>query len=73
MISEFAQPIRDVLQISFSRDIDPEAFLELCASPALYPLREDIVGKATDWSSNTTILVTNGPFYRPYLPSGREY
>ena len=52
----------DVLQISFSRDIDPEEFLEICASPALYPLREDIVSKATDWSSNTTILVTNGPF-----------
>lgn len=52
----------DVLQVNFSRNIDPEDFLSVCASPALYPLREDIVGKAPDWSTNTTILVTNGPF-----------
>lgn len=52
----------DVIQVTFSRDIDPEEFLTTCASPALYPLREDIVNKASDWSTNTTILVTNGPF-----------
>ena len=52
----------DVIQVNFSRNIDPEEFLTVCASPALYPLREDIVNKAPDWSTNTTILVSNGPF-----------
>lgn len=51
-----------VLTINFERDIDPELFLEYCASPALYPLREDAVNKAEDWSTNSTILQTNGPF-----------
>ena len=52
----------NVIQVTFSHNIDPEEFLTVCASPALYPLREDIVSKANDWSTNTTILVTNGPF-----------
>lgn len=52
----------NVIQVTFSHNIDPEEFLTACASPALYPLREDIVSKANDWSTNTTILVTNGPF-----------
>jgi ABC-type dipeptide transport system, periplasmic component len=51
-----------VLQIQFETSIDYEAFLDVLASPLLYPVREDVVSKATDWSSNTSILVCNGPF-----------
>ena len=51
-----------VLQIQFETSIDYEQFLEVLASPLLYPVREDVAAKATDWSSNTSILVCNGPF-----------
>lgn len=51
-----------ILQVSFERDIDYTRFLEYCASPALYPLREDAVSKEADWASNVSLLKTNGPF-----------
>lgn len=51
-----------ILQIAFERDIDYTRFLEYCASPALYPLREDAVSKEADWASNVSLLKTNGPF-----------
>lgn len=58
-----------VIQIQFEQKIDYEAFLGILASPLLYPIREDVVAKATDWSSNTSILVCNGPFVvRTFLP-----
>ncbi len=58
-----------VIQIQFERKIDYEAFLAILASPMLYPVREDVVAKATDWSSNTSILVCNGPFVvRTFVP-----
>lgn len=58
-----------VIQIQFERKIDYEGFLAILASPLLYPIREDVVSKATDWSSNTSILVCNGPFVvRTFVP-----
>ena len=51
-----------VLEIEFETRIDYEQFCDYLASPLLVPLREDAVNKATDWSSNTSILVCNGPF-----------
>ncbi len=53
----------NVLQISFAREVNLDEFIENLASPALVPLREDIVDKVTDWSSCAAILVSNGPFY----------
>jgi ABC-type oligopeptide transport system substrate-binding subunit len=52
-----------VLQVEFERSVDYELFMETCASPALYPLREDKVVKLTDWASNPSTMVTNGPFF----------
>ena len=58
-----------VLQVEFEHSIDPNLFLEYCASPMLVPLREDAVNKDTDWSTNVSILVTNGPFtVRTFVP-----
>ncbi|HPT85278.1 MAG TPA: peptide ABC transporter substrate-binding protein [Bacillota bacterium] len=58
-----------VIQIQFERKINYEDFLAVLASPLLYPIREDVVAKATDWSSNTSILVCNGPFVvRTFVP-----
>ena len=53
----------DVLQISFEYEVDLDEFVEKLASPALVPLREDIVDKIDDWSSTASIVVSNGPFY----------
>lgn len=41
---------------------DVEYFLECTASPALVPLREDIVSKATDWAQSPATMVCSGPF-----------
>ncbi|NLK40115.1 MAG: peptide ABC transporter substrate-binding protein [Clostridiales bacterium] len=58
----YAEDIR-LLEITFETDIDYEDFLMKCASPALVPLREDIVSRNTDyWSKKYTSLVSNGPF-----------
>ncbi len=51
-----------VIQIQFETAIDYDQFREVLASPLLYPVREDLTVKATDWSSNTSILACNGPF-----------
>ncbi len=41
---------------------DVEYFLEATASPALLPLREDIVTKGDEWAQSSATLVSNGPF-----------
>ncbi|MHB1153614.1 MAG: peptide ABC transporter substrate-binding protein [Eubacteriales bacterium] len=51
-----------VLQVQFEKDTDYNMFLEYCASPSLVPLREDAVNKVTDWATNPSVIVTNGPF-----------
>ncbi len=57
------------LRIQFERPIDLDLFKEYCASPMLYPVREDAVNKADDWSTNTQIVVCNGPFVaRSFVP-----
>lgn len=53
---------KTILRVEFSHDINLDAFLEICASPLLVPLREDKVSRDDDWASNTALLVTNGPF-----------
>lgn len=52
-----------VLQFIFDEDIDVDIFMETLASPALVPLRERVVTTVDDWSSASSVLVTNGPFY----------
>ena len=51
-----------VLQIEFETKIDFDFFLENLASPALVPLREDIVARDENWAKQASTLVTNGPF-----------
>lgn len=51
-----------VVEIEFERSIDYEQFLRNLASPALVPLREDIVSKSTDWAKKPSTMVTSGPF-----------
>ncbi len=54
----------DVLEITFEKEFtDVEYFIERLASPALVPLREDIVTKTETWSvAGENSYITNGPF-----------
>ncbi len=51
-----------VLQIEFDHKIDVDLFLANLASPALVPLREDVVSRDENWARQSSTLVTNGPF-----------
>ncbi len=50
------------LRCEFDHSIDYERFMDYMASPLLVPLREDAIRKVENWSTNSTIVVTNGPF-----------
>ena len=59
----------DRITISFKHDIDPEEFLRKTASPALVPLRSSVVNRYYNWSSASSTMVCNGPFFvRSYYP-----
>jgi len=51
-----------VLEIEFEHEVDIDAFLRTCASPALVPIREDKAGQSDDWAKKSSTMVTNGPF-----------
>ncbi len=51
-----------VVEVEFERQIDYDQFLRNLASPALVPLREDIVSKSADWAKKPSTMVTSGPF-----------
>lgn len=57
-----------LLQITFEGKIDYDLFLEYCASPALVPLREDVVGRYSDvsaadyWAKKSATILSSGPF-----------
>lgn len=57
-----------LLQITFEGKIDYDLFLENCASPALVPLREDVVSRFTDvsaadyWAKKSATILCSGPF-----------
>ncbi len=51
-----------VVEVEFERSIDYDQFLRNLSSPALVPLREDIVSKSADWAKKPATMVTSGPF-----------
>ncbi len=51
-----------VVEVEFERSINYEQFLRNLSSPALVPLREDIVSKSVDWAKKPATMVTSGPF-----------
>ena len=51
-----------VLETEFEKKIDYDRFTEILCSPLLVPLREDVLSKAEDWSTNVAVFVSNGPF-----------
>ena len=50
-----------LLEIEFEHDIDIDAFLQVLASPALFPVR-DIADYDANWAKSTTTMVCSGPF-----------
>lgn len=66
------------ISIEFVGDIDYDQFLLNICSPALVPLREDIVSRAgDDWAKRPSNMVTSGPFklraikYDPKVEAGK--
>ena len=53
---------QDTLQISFDHPINVNEFLLVLCSPALYPLRDDIIEANPDWSKKSSTIVTSGAF-----------
>lgn len=51
-----------VLEIEFEKKVDLDEFFRTVASPALVPLREDIVSENENWAKKASTMVTNGPF-----------
>ena len=64
----------DVLEIRFEGKIDYEQFLENLASPALVPLREDVVARyakeGTSFGAKVSTMCSNGPFAVKGLEKG---
>lgn len=50
------------LEIAFEKPVDLDSFLLNLCSPALYPLRDDIVDANPNWGKKNTSIVTSGPF-----------
>lgn len=50
------------LEIHFEGPIDLDTFLLALCSPALCPLRDDIVETNPDWSKKSSTIITSGPF-----------
>lgn len=51
------------LRVEFNETVDYERFMDFMASPAMVPLREDVVNKVdADWATNSQIITCNGPF-----------
>ncbi len=65
-----------VLQITFEGKIDYDQFLLNLTSPALAPLREDIVERNADWAKKPATIVCSGPFKLlrvGYGPDSNDY
>ena len=61
-----------VIQVDFVGKIDVDNFFQKMASPALVPLREDIVDRDEHWAKQSATLVTNGPFAIKELNKGES-
>ena len=55
------------IEILFEHEVDEDAFLLNLCSPALYPLRADIVEGNPDWAKKPGTLICSGPFMLRFL------
>lgn len=61
-----------VIQVDFVGEIDVDNFFEKMASPALVPLREDIVDRDEHWGKQSSTITTNGPFAIKEMTNGQS-
>lgn len=61
-----------VIEVTFETKINYDQFLLNLASPALVPLREDIVVRSDDWAKKASTIVTNGPFLLRTMDYGKK-
>ncbi len=59
-----------VIQVNFDQKPDVDRFFTAMSSPALVPLREDIVERDVHWAKAASTIVTNGPFALKALTNG---
>ncbi len=57
-----SDPAQNTLEITFEGKIDYDQFILNLTSPALVPLREDIVERNPDWAKKAATIVCSGPF-----------
>ncbi len=58
-----AAPESFVIEVEFESKFDLEEFKRTVASPALVPMREDVIARNPDtWATKIETVVTNGPF-----------
>jgi len=61
-----------VLEIRFEEKIDYDQFILNLTSPALSPLREDIVERNPDWAKKPATIVCSGPFMMRKIAYGAD-
>lgn len=64
---------KTLLQIQFEYDIDYDKFMETLASPALVPLREDLVTKNALWATKPSTMASSGPFKVTTFSLGKTF
>ena len=52
----------DMIEIDFAQQPNVDYVLRTLASPALAPMRQDVISAHPDWATSTTFIVTDGPF-----------
>lgn len=62
------------LEIRFENgEVDEDLFIERLASPALVPLREDVVTRYETWATSSSTMVASGPFAVKNLEFGKGF
>lgn len=62
------------LEIRFENgEVDEDLFIERLASPALVPLREDVVTRYDTWAISSSTMVASGPFAVKNLEFGKGF
>lgn len=63
-----------MFEIQFEEDeTDYDLFIERLASPALVPLREDVVTRYDNWATSSSTMVASGPFAVKNLEYGKSF
>ena len=62
-----------MIEIQFEKETDYDLFIERLASPALVPMREDVVTRYDNWATSSSTMVSSGPFAVKNLEFGKSF